>query len=132
MEVLQPVVGDDGSSLAGSEARQHAVELGIELGRQEHRLRQHRPPGPAVWPCRTCQPADAAQVEPVCTLALIGDHRRLPGLADGPAAEIQQTPGETGTLVGQQQQQKPEQRLAESGRVARFYNGPEGSSTSHP
>ncbi|KAL8181362.1 UNVERIFIED_CONTAM: hypothetical protein K2H54_000286 [Gekko kuhli] len=50
-----------------------------------------------------------------------------PGLADGPAAEIQQTPGETGTLVGQQQQQKPEQRLAESGEWHGFTTGQKGA-----
>jgi hypothetical protein len=43
------------------------------------------------------------------------------------AAEIQQTPGETRALVGQQQQQKPEQGLAETGERHGFATGQKGA-----
>ena len=117
VRVLCPVVGDDGDGLAGFCTGQHPVELGIELGlggidqgRLGHlvglRLRRLAKQG---------ETAEVAKIEAGRSGALARSDRRLPGLRPGGLGEIEQTPGEHGALLGQQQQQQPEQRLAETG-----------------
>ncbi|MNC38122.1 hypothetical protein D3C75_867130 [compost metagenome] len=115
--VLQAVVGDDGDGLAGFCTGQHPVELGIELSLGgigcdgichlvALGLRRLAKQG---------ETAEVAKIEAGRSGALARSDRRLPGQRPGGLGEIEQTPGEHGALLGQQQQQQPEQRLAETG-----------------
>ncbi|MOA07864.1 hypothetical protein D3C78_1275900 [compost metagenome] len=116
--VLQAVVGDDGDGFGGVRARQHPVELGVELGlggiRRDSRGHIGRL-GLLRRLAKQGEPADIAEIEAGGFASLTGHDRWLPGGITRRLGQIEQTPGEAGTLMGQQQQQQPEQRLAETG-----------------
>ncbi|MNC14668.1 hypothetical protein D3C75_624550 [compost metagenome] len=115
--VLQPVVGDDGDGFCRIGTGQHPVELGVELGLggiDQGRL------GNLVGLqllrlAKQGETADVAEIEAGRSRALARGDSWLPGRGAGRLGQLEQTPGEHGALLGQQQQQQPEQRLAETG-----------------